>query len=74
MHEYDFISTSITEAQVKNIITKSGYDPASYRYSPRVDRDGFLVKGDTAMALAPLRNAAGALKIRVEITSPAGAG
>jgi hypothetical protein len=74
MHEYDFISTSITEAQVKNIITKSGYNPASYSYSPRVDRDGFLVRGNTAMALAPLRNAARALKIRVEITSPAGAG
>lgn len=75
MHEYYFISTSITEAQVKSIITKAGYDPAGYSYSPRVDRDGFLVTGDTAMALAPLRNAARALKIfRVEITSPAGAG
>jgi hypothetical protein len=74
MHEYDFISTSITEAQVKNIIAKAGYDPAGYSYSPRVDGDGFLVTGNTAMALAPLRNAARALKIRVEITSPAVAG
>ncbi len=73
-HTYDFISKSITELQVKNIITKAGYEPTGYSYVPRVDGDGFLVTGNAAMALAPLRNAAKALEIKkVEITSGAGA-
>lgn len=73
MHQYDFISKSVTEAQVRSIIAKAGYDPASYHYSPRVDGDGFLVTGNTPMALAPLRNAARVLKIQVEISSAASA-
>jgi hypothetical protein len=72
-HTYDFISKSITELQVKDIITKAGYEPTGYSYVPRVDGDGFLVTGNAAMALAPLRNAAKALKVKVEITSGAGA-
>lgn len=72
-HTYDFISKSITRLQVKNIITQAGYKPAGYSYSPRVDDDGFLVTGNAPMALAPLRNAAKALKIKVEISSGAGA-
>lgn len=72
-HTYDFISKSITELQVRNVITKAGYKPEGYSYSPRVSGDGFLVTGNDPMALAPLRNAAQALKIKVEISSGAGA-
>lgn len=72
MHEYDFVSKSITEAQVRSIITKAGYNAAGYAYSPRADGDGYVVRGLAPMALSRLENAARALKIRVEIYSPAG--
>ncbi|HST52101.1 MAG TPA: hypothetical protein VLJ61_08830 [Pyrinomonadaceae bacterium] len=69
MQTYDFISKRITEAQVKSIITKAGYNAADCKYTPRVDGDGFLTKGDVTMSLTTLRNAAKALKINVEISS-----
>lgn len=72
MEQYDFISKTVTEAQVKSIIAKAGYDPADYMYSRRVSGDGYLVQGTEVMSLTSLRNAAKALKIKVEILSPSG--
>ena len=58
MQTYDFISKRITEAQVKSIITKAGYNAADCKYTPRVDGDGFLAQGNVTMSLTALRNAA----------------
>jgi hypothetical protein len=69
MQIYDFISQSITEAQVSTIIAKAGYNPLDYKYSPRVDHDGYVAQGEVAMSLTLLRNAAKTLKIKVEIVS-----
>jgi hypothetical protein len=71
MYQYDFISKTVSEAQVKSIISTTGYQPGNYTYSPRVGGDGFLVQGQIVMNLTLLRNAATSLKIsRLEITSP----
>jgi hypothetical protein len=71
MEQYDFISNNITLAQVKSIITKAGFKSADFVYTARVGGDGYLAKGDTAMSTTRLRNAAKALNIKVEISSPA---
>ncbi|HEY6553563.1 MAG TPA: hypothetical protein VI669_09415 [Vicinamibacteria bacterium] len=72
MHVYDFVSKSITEAQVENIVTKAGYNAKDYTYSPRVDHDGCVAQGNTVMSLTSLRNAAKDLKLKVEIVSAIG--
>jgi hypothetical protein len=72
MHVYDFIGKSVSEAQVVSIIVKADYNPEDYKYSPRVDHDGFVVLGEVAMSLTSLRNAAKELKIKVEIVSAVG--
>jgi hypothetical protein len=68
MHEYDFISRSIREPQVRQIISDAGYRPVDYAYTPRVDNDGDPVKGENPMSLTTLRNSANQLHINVEIT------
>ena len=70
MDQYDFISKKITEVQLKLIITKAGYNPSDYMYARRVSADGYLVEGDIVMNINRLENAAKALDIKVEITSP----
>lgn len=72
-HEYDFVSRSITEPQVEQIIVKAKYAPKDYRIQPRVGKDGFLVTGAVPMNINRLENAAKDLKIKVEIMSAAGA-
>lgn len=72
MDQYDFISKTVTLAQVQSIIAKAGYTPGDYTYSKRVSGDGYLVQGADVMSLTKLRNAAKALKIKVEIFSPSG--
>lgn len=68
MHEYDFIARNLTEPQVRQIISDAGYRPADYVYTPRVDHDGYHVKGENPMSLTTLRNSARKLNINVEIT------
>lgn len=71
MYQYDFISKTVTEAQVKSIISTAGYQQGTYSYSKRASGDGYLVQGADVMSLTSLRNAAKALKInKLEITSP----
>jgi len=70
MHTYDFISRPLTRANVEAIISRAGYQPDDYTYEPRVGHDGFVVTGDTAMAVTRLRNAAHQLNFNVEISSP----
>ena len=69
MHIYDFISKTITQANVESIIREAGYDPDAYTYEKRVDKDGYVVEGEEPMSLTVLRNAAITLKIKVEICS-----
>ncbi len=69
IHTYDFISKTITTANVKSIILRAGFSPADYTYQTRVDNDGFVVRGEEVMSLTRLRNAAKQLRIRVEICS-----
>ncbi|QJW98023.1 hypothetical protein [Frigoriglobus tundricola] len=70
MHVYDFVSTKITEPQVRSIISKARYDPGDYTYEARVDGDGYVVRGDEPMAISRLEHAARQLHITVEISSP----
>lgn len=71
MEQYDFISKNITLAQVQSIITQAGYSSAGFAYTARVGGDGYLAQGAAVMSVTKLRNAAKALKIKVEIYSPA---
>jgi len=74
METYDFISKSISLDQVKQIIRTAipPYDPNEFRYSPRVDKDGYVATGDVQMSVTVLRNAARELNITVEIDSSNG--
>lgn len=73
MHTYDFVSSSITELQVRQIIKTAGYNPANYTYRRRVDNDGYVVQGTVVMSINHLENAAKSLGIKVEIYSAAAA-
>jgi hypothetical protein len=68
VYTYDFISKTVTEQNVKSIISKAGYNISDYTYTSRVDKDGWVVAGNVVMTLTLLRNAAIALEIKVEIT------
>jgi hypothetical protein len=70
MHDYFFLSTKITENQVKDIIKTAGYDPTGYAYQALVGRDGYLARGADPMAISRLEKAAKDLGIKVEISSP----
>jgi len=71
MHEYDFISKTITEANVKSIIEKAGYLSGNYTYQQRVDGDGYLVRGAGKMSITSLENAAKKLGFtKLTISSP----
>lgn len=67
---YDFIGKNLTLNNVKSIITKAKFDVDDYTYKARVDHDGFVVMGEEIMSTTLLRNAAVALKIKVDISSP----
>lgn len=71
--EYDFISAKITQSQVEQIISKAGFKPKDYHYQPRVDKDGFVVRGAVPMSINRLENAAKSLALKVDIISAAGA-
>lgn len=69
MPTYDFISKTITEANVKSIIKTAGYNPSDYIYEPRISRDGYTATGEVVMSVTRLEQAAKKLGIRVEIYS-----
>lgn len=69
-HEYDFIGKQVTLSLVKQIIAQAGYNSGDYQYKARVGGDGFVVSGSSVMNINRLENAAKALKIKVEISSP----
>lgn len=73
MHTYDFIG-KVTLANVHGIITAAGFASADFAYAKRIDNDGYVVEGATAMSTTLLRNAAKALRLKVEISSAGASG
>lgn len=72
MYVYDFVSTRITEPQVRSIINTAGYTATDYRYTPRASHDGYVVQDGPVMNVNRLENAAKKLKLDngLEIFSP----
>ena len=72
MHEYHFLPTTrqtLSESQVKSIISEAGYAPGDYTYE--TFGRGYKVSGRVVMSLTKLRKAAEKLKLKwVEISSP----
>ena len=45
------MSRSITERQIKNIISESRYGLRDYPYKDRRDQDGYVVPGEVVMSI-----------------------
>lgn len=72
MSEYFFVSSKITEKQVKDIINQAGYDAGDYAYQAMLDHAGYEASGQPPMAISRLEKAARDLDIKVEISSGPG--